>query len=201
MRHHALRYVSQRHPWRRLAAGVIDALCIGAWVAVVAATGIAFYVLSGANGRLGSEVQENLLAFGITIAPVTVGMTLTEMRGGASLGKRVVGVRMSRGSDGGTPGFASLLVRNFLKLGVPWTIAHAGVFGLVDSSAEGGPEAWVLILLLLAYALPVVYVISLFMFEGRTPYDRLSDVVVEQLILTTGTRAPHRGVATVDQRK
>ncbi|MDJ0356301.1 RDD family protein [Paenarthrobacter sp. PH39-S1] len=199
MSHPPAIYASRHLPWRRLAAGLIDGLCIGAWVAIVAAAGVTIYLLSGANGRF-NEVQENLLALVVTIAPVTVGITLTESREGASLGKRVVGIRM-REVDGGTPTFASLLGRNALKLGVPWTIAHAAVFGLFDSAAKDPPATWVLILLILAYALPVFYVASLFISRGRTPYDRLSNIVVEQSVLTTGHRGSRREGATVDQRR
>ena len=192
---------SRRHPWRRLVAGAIDGCCIGAWVVLVAVVGIGVYLLLGAHGRLASELQENLIAFVVTIAPVTLGMTLAERRGGATVGKRVAGIRIVRASDGARPSFPRLLGRNCLKFGVPWTIAHAAVFALVDSSAAGSPAPWVLVVLLLAYVLPVLYVASLFIGGGRTPYDRLLDVVIEDAeAATTGQAGAHAGAGVSARR-
>jgi hypothetical protein len=82
-------------------------------------------------------------------------------------------------TDGRRPRFGAALVRNALKIGVPWLIGHAAVFAITTGSADGGDvPAGVWVLTAAAYVVPLVWIVSLFIAGGRTPYDRLSGTTV-----------------------
>jgi uncharacterized RDD family membrane protein YckC len=165
----------QRHPWRRLAAWCVDWLCILGWVALVAA--VAVPVVLARRGTLdptGDLLTENLLAFVVTIAPVTAVLAVLESRG-ATVGKRVLGIRVR--ASAAAPSLGAAALRNVVKVGVPWSLGHAAVFALAQSPAAVAP--WVVPALVAAYALPLASVAALFVRRGRTPYDWLcrTDVV------------------------
>jgi hypothetical protein len=82
--------------------------------------------------------------------------------------------------------FPWALLRNTLKLGVPWIIGHVAVFALVDTSASGTTPAWVLWLLVAAYVLPVLWVISLLLPGAHTIYDRLTSTDVVSALRARG---------------
>jgi uncharacterized RDD family membrane protein YckC len=67
--------------------------------------------------------------------------------------------------------FGTALLRNALKIALPWLIGHAAVIAITDSGAASAPSVGVWVLTLAAYALPIVYVVSLFLRRGATPYD------------------------------
>lgn len=52
---------------------------------------------------------------------------------------------------------------------MPWTIGHAAAIALVGSTTI---SPGLVTLTAAAYVLPLVYVVTLFVREGRTPYDR-----------------------------
>ena len=71
--------------------------------------------------------------------------------------------------DGERLSFGTALLRNTLKVAVPWTIGHAAAIALVGSTTM---SPGLVILTAAAYVLPLVYVVTLFAGKGRTPYDR-----------------------------
>jgi uncharacterized RDD family membrane protein YckC len=160
---------------RRIAAWLIDGACILAWVAVTAAVGVPL-ALSGAV-RLVDPIAQNAVAALVVVVPVVLAAAVLESRGGATPGKRALRLHVEHGAT--PPRFGRALLRNALKIGLPWLIAHAAVFAVADAGAAGQPTpsgAWVL--LLAAYVLPIAWVVSLFIGRGRTPYDRLAGTVV-----------------------
>lgn len=162
-----------RLAWRRLTAWIIDWLVILAWVAVTAAVGVPLYA-AGVTAALG-VVALNVVSAVVVVLPVVAGLAWAEAgRRHASVGKRVRRLRVvdARTGEGVTLGRA--LLRNALKVGLPWTIGHVAVIALVTGSADGtvAPTGWVVTAL--AYVLPLIYVISLFVGDGRTPYDRIA---------------------------
>ena len=67
------------------------------------------------------------------------------------------------------------MVRNLLKIAVPWLLGHTAVFAIVTSSSgSNGVPTGVWILTAAAYILPIIYVVSLFIADGRVPYDRVA---------------------------
>lgn len=162
-----------RLPWRRLTACVIDWLVILVWVAVTAVIGVPLYA-AGVTGSMG-PLAVNVVSAVVVVVPVVVGLAWTEAsRRQASPGKRFRKLRVVDAETGQRLTLGCALIRNTFKIGLPWIIGHAAVFAIVagDQSGSVAGPAWVLTGL--AYVLPLVYVISLFLGDGRTPYDRVA---------------------------
>ncbi|MBE1877599.1 RDD family protein [Myceligenerans pegani] len=154
--------------WRRIAAWLVDWLCFLAWLGLVAAVGIPLY-LAGVTGD-GSVVTMNVVSALVTAVPLTTFLAVLEAGPRqASIGKRVAGLRVVGARDGRRLSFGAALVRNALKVAVPWTIGHAAAIGLVVSPTVG---PGLVALTAAAYVLPIAYVVTLFAGAGRTPYDR-----------------------------
>lgn len=162
---------------RRLVAWLIDWTCILAWVAITAAIGVPLH-LAGIIAPTGYGAL-NLTAALVVVVPVVVGAAWFESRSvAATPGKRVMRLRVR--TTGGRPPFRIALLRNALKIGVPWLIGHAAVFAIVASSGTTDPvPVWVWLLTGAAYLIPLIWIGSLFIAGGRTPYDRAigTDVV------------------------
>jgi uncharacterized RDD family membrane protein YckC len=182
-----------RHPWRRLVAWLIDWMCVLAWCAIVAAVGIPLY-LAGVTRDI-DEVALNVVAAITVVVPATLGLAALEAgRLHGTLGKRALGIRVigvpARNTAGGAGAgefaagapFGAAVLRNALKIALPWIIGHAAVIALVSTSTggttSGSAPAWVWVLTLAAYVLPIVYVVALFVRRGRTPYDAASRTAV-----------------------
>ena len=149
-------------------AWLVDWLCFLVWIALLAAIGIPLY-LSGVTGQW-SAVTTNVVAVLLTAAPLTILLAFLEAGPRqATIGKRVLGLKVVGARDGGRLSFAAALLRNVVKIAVPWTIGHAAAIALVGSSTIG---PGLLILTAAAYVLPIAYVVTLFVGAGRTPYDR-----------------------------
>lgn len=161
-----------RVAWRRLTAWLIDWLAILGWAAVTAAIGVPLY-LAGITGPMGT-IGLNVLATLVLVVPVVAGFAgLEASRREASLGKRVRRLRVVDVETGGGLSFGRALLRNALKIGLPWMVGHLAVFAISRDSAASGSVSWpVWTLTVLAYVLPIWYVVSLFTGDGRTPYDR-----------------------------
>jgi uncharacterized RDD family membrane protein YckC len=96
----------------------------------------------------------------------------------ASIGKRTRHMRVVDAVTGSRVSVHRSILRNTLKIGVPWTIGHAAVFSIVQESGSGPVPVSVWLLTVAAYVLPIMYVVSLFVGQGRTPYDLISGTVV-----------------------
>ena len=68
------------------------------------------------------------------------------------------------------------LLRNALKVALPWELGHTVAFTLATSN--GIVPAWIIPVTALTYALPIVYIVTLFVGDGRTLYDRITGTVV-----------------------
>jgi uncharacterized RDD family membrane protein YckC len=159
-----------RLPWRRLTAWLIDWLVILVWVAVTAAIGIPLY--AAGITRPTDPLALNVVSALVAVVPVVIGLAWTEAsRRQASPGKRLRHLRVVDAETGRRVTFGRTLIRNVLKVGLPWTIGHAAVVAIVEG-AHGSMAGSVWVLTALAYVLPLAYVASLFTRDGRTPYDR-----------------------------
>ena len=85
---------------------------------------------------------------------------------------------MAGADTGSRVTFSRALLRNSLKVALLWTVGHAVVFGLAQTSSSGSVPGWLWAATAAAYILPIVYVASLFPGRGRTPYKRLSRTAV-----------------------
>jgi hypothetical protein len=168
-----------RHPWNRLVATFTDWFFILAWLAIAAAVGVSLY-FSGAIRPVG-PLASNLVAALVTVVPATVLLSFLESSPReASIGKRTRHLRVVVAVTGSRVSFRRSILRNTLKIGVPWTIGHAAVFSIVQASGSGPVPVSVWLLTVVAYVLPIMYVASLFVGQGRTPYDLIAGTVVIQ---------------------
>ena len=167
---------------RRSGAWLIDWCCILAWVAATAAVGVPLF-LAGVIVRT-NVVVLNLVGAIVVIVPVVVAAAWCESRPiGATPGKRAMGLVVQSGSI--RLPYRLALLRNLLKLGVPWLIGHAAVFAIVSSSnASNEVPTGVWMLTGLAYLIPIVWIVSLFVGDRRTPYDRICGTNVSRRTVT-----------------
>ncbi|HEX5205008.1 RDD family protein [Paractinoplanes rhizophilus] len=166
-----------RAPLSRIVAWVVDWGCILVWVAITAAVGVPLF-LAGVTDALGT-VTLNLVAAAVVILPVT--FWLARLESGArqaTPGKRLRGLVVVTAADGSRAGFGRALLRNTLKIAVPWLIGHAAVYAIVETGDSGAVPIGVWVLTGASYVLPIGYLASLFVGTGRTPYDRLSGTAV-----------------------
>lgn len=170
---------------RRLVAWLVDCLCILVWAGIVAIVGVPLY-LSGVV-LITSDLVANAMSAVLLIVPVVLGAAWCESRGGAATpGKRLNKLTVRTGRH--IPSFRAAALRNAIKIGLPWVIGHAAVFALVGSSSDESAPVGVWALLIGAYVLPLVWVASIFIGDGRAPYDRLSHTVVSHALPTTRLR-------------
>ncbi|WP_243062088.1 RDD family protein [Humibacter sp. RRB41] len=176
-----------RHPWRRLLAWLIDWVCVLVWVGILVAIGVPLY-LSGVTGGVG-PISLNVISGLVLVVPVTVVLAALEAsRSGATLGKRVLHLRVQTHQDARVS-FGRALARNALKIALPWAVGHVAVIAIVVSSEAGSVPPWVWVVTIAAYVLPIAYVVALFVRSGRTPYDAAAGTSVV-LAAQVGSRAP-----------
>ena len=150
-------------------------MCILVWVAVVAAVGITLYV-TGVTRTI-DAVTGNLVGFVTLIAPVTLALAWRESSSReATPGKRVRGLGVHVDKSGERASFGRALRRNVIKLALPWEFGHTVAFTL--AAGNGVVPTWIVALAALTYALPIVYLVTLFVGDGRTLYDRIAGTVV-----------------------
>src|SRR3954466_5644242 len=152
----------------RVIATLIDAACMLPWIAVVAAAGAVLYV-AGVTHEV-DDLLGNAIGFITLIVPITLaaaGFDGTARH--ATPGKRALRLRVESRSGG--PGFGRALFRNAVKYAVPWELGHTAVFALVGST--GAPPLWVTIVLIAAYAVPIVSLV-LMLATGRALHDRVA---------------------------
>ena len=143
------------------------------WIVVVAAAGAVLYV-AGITRDV-DPVLGNVIGFVTLIVPITV--TASGFEGSArhaTPGKRALRLTVER-TVGGGAGFVRSLVRNGIKYALPWELGHTAVFALVGSTAA--PALWVTIVLVAAYAIPIVS-LALLLATGRALHDRVAQTVV-----------------------
>lgn len=165
-----------RTGWRRVGAWLIDCACVLGWAGVTAIVGVPLY-LAGLIRPTGT-VALNVVGALVVVLPVVIAAAVFESRRGAATpGKRALRLRVS--TSRGRPSFSQALLRNGLKIGLPWLLGHAAVFALISSGSTGAaPSAAADLALVLAYVLPIAYVICLFVGRGLTPYDRVAGTQV-----------------------
>ncbi|KNC18856.1 hypothetical protein AC792_09705 [Arthrobacter sp. RIT-PI-e] len=168
---------------RRIVAWCIDWCCILVWVAVTLAVGVPLF-LAGIIVTTNMVVL-NLVGAIMVIVPVVLDVAWCESRlVAATPGKRAMGLIVYSSST--QMPYRLALLRNILKLGMPWLIGHAAVFAIVSSSHSSNlVPTGVWVLTGLAYLMPIIWIISLFVGDQRTPYDRICGTTVLRQKLTT----------------
>ncbi len=165
-----------RHPWRRIAAWLIHCALILLWAGLLAAIGVPLY-RAGIIGDPPLALANLVAALVLVVPAVLVLAALDAGPKAATIGKRIMGLRLTDVA-GARVTYARAALRNALKLGLPWLIAHAAVYGLWEGSPTDAIPTWVWPLLAVAYAIPIVWLASIFVRVGRSPYDQLTRTVV-----------------------
>lgn len=161
-------------PLRRLFAYLIDSLVIFAWIAGLTAIGMSWGTeLFDRLDPASTKIFGHAFSFTALTLPVVLYFALTErsaMR--ASPGKRALGLCVA-GPDGTGIALSRALVRNVLKF-LPWEVAHTAIWHAPGQPFIDLPTASFMALHAGALALAGLYIASLFVGSGRTPYERLS---------------------------
>jgi uncharacterized RDD family membrane protein YckC len=165
--------------WRRLAAFGVDYGIIAAYLGVLVLIGVlgrAADLLPSRVTTPGGRIIGQLTAMVVLTVPVTLWFAWWEAAPrGATPGKRLLGLRVSR-LDGGALSWPRSLLRSGARIAVPWELAHTGVW---NSLAWPGPDAPVnLALFAVANGLLVLNLVLLFVGARRPVYDRLAGTVV-----------------------
>jgi len=155
-------------PRQRVLAWLIDCAGILGWLALTVAVGLVLRQLGVRPGPLGT----NVLATVFGVAPVCLGLAIFESgRREATPGKRRRHLVVVSTNQYRRIGLGRALVRNLLKVGLPWTLGHALAIALVGGATF---TARLVVLAALAYAVPIFYLITLLAPPHRPVYDRLS---------------------------
>ncbi len=158
---------------RRLRAGLIDLGLMLVWALAVGLVTLAL-LTGGALAGVG-PLGLNLAGIAAVVLPVTIGLTVLEAgRYEATPGKLKLGLRVRHDPGGERISWGRSFLRNLLKLGLPWLLLHLAV--ITATVGGGGVAAW--FGFLLAVAVPVAYVATLYRGDGRTIYDHLAGTMV-----------------------
>jgi uncharacterized RDD family membrane protein YckC len=177
------------NPRQRILAALIDIGWMLAWAAFVALM-LWAVALAGVAIRLG-PFGYNLFSMLLVVLPVTLALTLLEAgRYEATPGKHLVGLRVRRDPSGERVGWGRSLVRNLLKLGLPWALGQFAILAVVTSPA---PDA--ALGALIALVVPAVFLASLFLDGGHTIYDWLTGTTV--ITVAAGRRFADPGPESV----
>jgi uncharacterized RDD family membrane protein YckC len=152
---------------RRLIAWTID------WCVIALYLIILFTLVSPLVGSAfkSSPYAAESLGFLLLTLPVLIYLSATETIWGRTVGKRLLGLRVS-GASGKTASVARVILRNCLKL-IPWELAHFSIWH-VFVFANSPLHIVGYLTLAASYGIAGLYVAGLFMKDGRTFYDKLS---------------------------
>ena len=163
-----------------MAAAGVDYGLVGVYIGLLS--------LAGASARAAGLLPDQLTtqparwaaqlaAIGLLTAPVTLWLAWWEAAPhGATPGKRLLGLQVIV-ANGDLVSPRRSLLRSVLKVALPWELAHTAVWRLLVWLGDPQDRAS-LVLLLLANGIGVVYLATLFVGDGRTPYDRIAGTVV-----------------------
>lgn len=186
---------------RRLLALLVDYALIVAYLAVISIAGLIVARLTGgfanwlALGTLGAE----LLGFVVLVLPVAVYLYLCEASARqATVGKRLLALRVVVAATGERPGHVRILVRTVIKL-IPWEFAHFFVWQAVASAPLAVFPTWITVGIAAANLLPLAYLVCvLVQRERRGPHDLVAGTRVVLAPRSAERRRERRPSGTVD---
>jgi len=160
--------------FRRLLAFGID------WCVLAAYAGLLFLFVTPFVSPLfkQSPYLAELTGFFLLTLPMTLYFSVMEASSwSGTLGKRLLRLRVIPRGGKRKVSYLRSLLRSSLKL-LPWELAHFAVWNVFvfEDSAAGGIG---IVALVLAYGLIFTYWVSLFVRDGRTPYDHFAGVIVQ----------------------
>ncbi|TDE90047.1 RDD family protein [Occultella glacieicola] len=148
--------------------------CVG-YLGIAAAT-----VPFGLVARSAGWGQEQAVVFAMSAVPPILATVLAARResgpAGATWGKRRFALRV-RTADGGPVPFGRALLRNTLKIAIPWQLGHAVAIGAAFGGYDDGDPATIAATVL-TYPVIGVMIAGVLVGQGRTYYDRIAGSTV-----------------------
>jgi uncharacterized RDD family membrane protein YckC len=170
-------------PRRRLLAFSVDYLLVLAWMALLASIG--FIVRRTLHFQLNTLETARHKWFGHTVSftsltlPVVAYFAVGEgSRWHATPGKRAFGIRVESWA-GGPISMRRSVLRSALKF-IPWEIAHTILWHSPGQPFVSEPDLWGKVGYAAAIGGASLYIVSLLVLDGRTPYDRLAKTCVRR---------------------
>ncbi len=166
---------------RRLLAFLVDYGVMVLFVAVLSATGFAIRAQLGLTPSAPTTFKQKLLAQALIVATVTLPIVIyfavsESSRWQATIGKRVLRLQV-KAYRGGRPPLLRTLLRAVAKF-APWELAHTGVWHVPGTPFVSEPAAFNYAIWITATLLALWWFASLWLGDGRTPYDRIAGTVV-----------------------
>ncbi len=166
---------------RRLLAFLVDYGVMVLFVAVVSAVGFAIRSQLGVTASAPTAVQQKLLShalvFTTVMLPILCYFAVSESsRWQATIGKRVLRLQVTD-DHGGRPPLLRTLLRAVVKF-APWELAHTGVWHVPGTPFVSEPAAFNYGIWSMAMLFALWWFASIWLGDGRTPYDRIAGTVV-----------------------
>ncbi len=168
---------------RRLLAFLVDYGVMALFVAVISAAGFAIRSQLGVTSSA-PTFQQKLLAQALVSAAVMLPIMLyfavaESSRWQATIGKRVLRLQVTD-DHGGRPPLLRTLLRAVVKFS-PWELAHTGVWHVPGTPFVSEPGAFSFGIWIAALLLALWWFASIWLGDGRTPYDRIAGTVVTRV--------------------
>ncbi len=165
----------------RVSAYLIDYATIVAYIGIL--TALSLLLLQEALRPIVS-IEEKLSghAFAFVTLTLPVWLYFTVQESGskhATIGKRLLKLEVT-GSRSGNARFPSIALRNGVKL-LPWEFAHAAIWYVPERPFLDAMPTANLAICMAAILASALYVLTIFVGDGRTPYDRISGTQVESV--------------------
>ncbi len=166
---------------RRLLAFLVDYGVMVLFVAVLSVAGFAIREQLGLTPSAPTTFKQKLLAqaliVGTVTLPIVIYFTVSESsRWQATIGKRVLRLQV-KAYRGGRPPLLRTLLRAVAKF-APWELAHTGVWHVPGTPFVSEPAAFNYAIWITAMLLALWWFASLWLGDGRTPYDRIAGTMV-----------------------
>ncbi|MFN3242108.1 MAG: RDD family protein [Planctomycetota bacterium] len=158
---------------RRLAAYAIDHLLFSLWV--TAAIAVVVSLQDGAPTWTDDPWRSQAFGALFTTLPFWLYFTWCEASPrGRTLGKLARGLRVRDARRDTAPSLGSAALRSAVKL-IPWELGHTAAHQLLAAGlGDREPPTWAMALSYASMGLAFVYVVMLFVGDGRAPHDRIA---------------------------
>ena len=169
---------------RRLLAFLVDYGVMALFVAVISVAGFVIRWQLGVTSSAPTTFQQKLLSHAIVFATVIVPIMLyfavsESSRWQATIGKRVLRLQVTD-DHGGRPPLLRTLLRAVVKF-APWELAHTGVWQVPGTPFVSEPAAFSYGIWTTALLLALWWFASIWLGDGRTPYDRIAGTEVTRV--------------------
>ncbi len=168
---------------RRLLAFLVDYGVMAFFVAVLSVAGFAIRSQLDVTPSAPTFQQKLLaqaLVFAMVILPIMLYFAVSESsRWQATIGKRVLRLQVTD-DHGGRPSLLRTLLRAAVKF-APWELAHTGVLHVPGTPFVSEPGAFSWGTWIAALLLALWWFASIWLGDGRTPYDRIAGTVVTRV--------------------